>query len=180
MKRYSLFLALAVVLTISLFTLPAFSQEEKTPAEKAPATSTPASAVTETAPAKAPAVTETVPAKMPEMPPAPAPAKETAPMKDLSIYGEVKSVNPSASSMTVQYYDYDSDEEKSIDIVTDKDSKLENVANVGEIKQGDWIDATYAAKDSQNIAKSIIVEKEEMPAETEKAPAGTAAGSAEE
>lgn len=169
MKRYSLFLALAVVLTISLFTLPAFSQEEKTPAEKAPV-----------APAPAPAVTETVPAKMPEMPPAPAPAKETAPMKDLSIYGEVKSVNPSASSMTVQYYDYDSDEEKSIDIVTDKDTKLENVANVGEIKQGDWIDATYAAKDSQNIAKSIIVEKEEMPAETEKAPAGTAAGSAEE
>jgi len=169
MKRYSLFLALAVVLTISLFTLPAFSQEEKTPAEKAPV-----------APAPAPAVTETVPAKMPEMPPAPAPAKETAPMKDLSIYGEVKSVNPSASSMTVQYYDYDSDEEKSIDIVTDKDTKLENVANVGEIKQGDWIDATYTAKDSQNIAKSIIVEKEEMPAETEKAPTGDAAGSAEE
>jgi len=182
MRRYSLFLALAVVLIVSLFTLPAFSQEEKTPAVKAPAASAPAptaSAPAPTAPAPAPAVAETAPAKAPEMPPAPAPA--AAPMKELSIYGEVKTVNSPAGSMTVQYYDYDSDEEKSIDVIADKDTKFENVANVGEIKQGDWIDATYAAKDNQNIAKSIIVEKEEMPPETENAPTGTAAtGTAEE
>ena len=47
--------------------------------------------------------------------PAPAPAATPAPevvkVSELSIYGEVQNINMQASSMTVQYYDYDNDEE---------------------------------------------------------------------
>jgi len=96
--------------------------------------------------------------------PAAAPAKETeAPAKaeDLTIYGEVKSANQAAGSLTVQYYDYDSDEEKTAEIIANKDTKLEGAAAVGDIKQGDWVDVTYAAADGKNLAKSITVEKEE-------------------
>lgn len=90
--------------------------------------------------------------------------KEEAPQaaKDLSIYGEVQSVNAAANSIIVQYYDYDSDEEKTSDILADKDTKIENASGIADIKKGDWVDVTYVALDGKNTAKSIIVEKEEI------------------
>ena len=81
--------------------------------------------------------------------------------QEISIYGEVKAVNPAASSMTVQYYDYDSDEEKSIEITSDSSTKMENAAAIGDVKQGNWADVIYTVTNGKNIAKSIIVEKEE-------------------
>ena len=88
----------------------------------------------------------------------------TAPkeVKELSIYGEVKAVNKDISSISVQYYDYDTDEEKTADININKDTKLENASNASAIKQGDWVDATYSVVDGKNIAGSVIVEKEEV------------------
>ena len=101
-------------------------------------------------------------------------AKEEAPRpEEISIYGEVQSVNPSLNFTTVQYYDYDSDEEKTIEILSDKDTRIENAASLNDVKQGDWVDVTYSVSDGKNIAKSIMVEKEEeLPKETtpEKAP----------
>lgn len=86
--------------------------------------------------------------------------------EELSIYGEAQAVDASANSITVQYYDYDSDEEKTMDVVSSKDTKIENAASLGEIKKGDWIDVTYSVSEGKNVAKSIIVEKEEgLPAE---------------
>ena len=101
-------------------------------------------------------------------------AKEADQPEELSIYGEVQAVNQASNSLSVQYYDYDSDEEKTIEIALDKDTAIENAAKLDEIKQGDWVDVTYSVSGGKNIAKSIIVEKEEAPAEIlpEETPAG--------
>ncbi len=90
-------------------------------------------------------------------------AVQTAPAQsqEISIYGEVKNVNMAANSITIQYYDYDSDEEKSIDIMADAATKIENAKEIVDIKPGNWADVIYSVKDGKNLAKSIIVEKEE-------------------
>ena len=99
-----------------------------------------------------------------------APAATTAVQpQEISIYGEVKAVNPTTSSMAVQYYDYDSDEEKTVEITSDSNTKMENAATINDIKQGNWADVIYTVTNGKNIAKSIIVEKEEdAPAEMPK------------
>ena len=89
--------------------------------------------------------------------------------EEISIYGEIKAVNVAANSITVQYYDYDSDEEKSIEITSDSNTKMENATAITDIKQGNWADVIYTVANGKNIAKSIIVEKEEeAPAEMPK------------
>ncbi len=131
------------ILIIGLFAVPAYCQENQPPAANA----TQAAAE----PAVAPAVT----------------TEQAAQPQEISIYGEVKAVNAATSSLTVQYYDYDSDEEKSIDIAVDAGTKMENAATINDIKQGNWADVIYSVTNGKNVAKSIIVEKEEeAPAET--------------
>lgn len=96
-----------------------------------------------------------------------APAKDviTQPAADeLSIYGEVQAADAVAQTITVQYYDYDADEEKTMSISCDPATKFENAASVGDMKKGDWADVTYILKDGKSIAKSIVVEKEEVEA----------------
>ncbi len=102
--------------------------------------------------------------------------KETA--EEMSIYGEVQEVNTASGSLTVQYYDYDSDTEKAMELLSDKETKLENAASLGEIKKGDWVDVAYIVINGKNISRSIIVEKEEEFAVSEEEM--TAAGSDEE
>lgn len=149
MKYYRVLCLLAGILAIALLVNPVFAQDEQTAATTQ---QTAASAVAEKA----------------EQPMQP---------EEMSVYGEVQSTDQGANSVKLQYYDYDSDEEKVMDLVLDKDTKMENAAAVSDIKQGDWIDAVYITKDSKNIAKSIIVEKEEEEAPPTEAPA--AAGKAE-
>lgn len=143
-RQYS---AICVVLTVSVIALFAgsvFAQEEAN------------------APMPAQAAATQTPAK-----------EEAAKVQELSIYGEVQSINTQASSIAVQYYDYDNDEEKSIEIAVDKDSKLENVKAIDEIKKGDWVDVAYVVSGGKNMAKMVGVEKEEpageegVPAESE-------------
>lgn len=90
--------------------------------------------------------------------------------QDLSIYGEVKGVNPAATSLTVQYYDYDSDEEKTIEVIFDSNTKMENASVISDIKAGNWADVIYVVTDGKNVVKSIIIEREEdAPMEMPKA-----------
>jgi len=89
-------------------------------------------------------------------------AEEAAKPNELAIYGEVQAVNAQAASMTVQYYDYDSDEEKTLEVALDKDSRLENVKSIDEIKKGDWVDVTCTTASGRNIALDVIVEKEDL------------------
>ncbi len=156
MRRYVL-----LILLLGLFVLPAYCQDNQSPADQnqAPAVSATVQPTQATAPA-APATVEPTQA--------PAPEKVVQP-QEISIYGEVKSVNPAANSITIQYYDYDSDEEKSIDIMTNNNTKMENAAAVNDIKQGNWADVIYSIVDGKNVAKSIIVEKEEEAPEIPKA-----------
>ena len=142
MKRY----VLAIVF-VGLFVVQGYSQDNQSPSGQ----DTPQ--VATEAPALAPAASE-----------------KSAQPEEISIYGEIKAVNQAASSIMVQYYDYDSDQEKSIEITADTNTKIENVATINNIKQDNWADIIYAIINGKNIAKSIVVEKEEdTPAETPKA-----------
>ena len=96
---------------------------------------------------------------------------KTMAAEELSIYGEVQSVGAEGmGSLTVQYYDYDADDEKTIVVTLDANTKLENAGSIADIKKGDWADVAYSVVDGKNIAKSVIVEKEEeAPAEMPKA-----------
>lgn len=93
-------------------------------------------------------------------------AKETVqnaatPSGEISLYGEVKTVNSSAGSMAIQYYDYDSDSEMTAEIVLGAQSKVENVSGIKDIKEGDWVDVIYEKANGKNIAKIVRVEKDE-------------------
>ena len=160
MKRYYLGLMIAA-LAIALFAIPAFSEGDSKDTAAAPAESqVQAPAATEAATAQEPAV-ETAATEAAAS--SPAPIEEAPKPKELSIYGEVQSVDAASSSMSVQYYDYDSDEEKAADVVFNKDTKIDNAAALADIKKGDWADVTYEIMDGKNIAKSVMVEKEEEP-----------------
>ncbi len=140
MKKHLISL-IVISFALSIFSIPVFSQEAKQ--EQVPAAGAP---------------------------PIAAPAEEAPKINELSIYGEVQNINPQTSTIAIQYYDYDNDEEKTIEITVNKDSKLENVKATEEIKKGDWADITYVVADGKNMAKLVSVEKEE-PAQEENAPA---------
>ena len=101
------------------------------------------------------------------------PAEAAVKTNELSIYGEVQAVNIQAASMSVQYYDYDNDAEKIMEVSLDKDSKLENVKSIDGVKKGDWVDVTYTVTGGKNTARNVSVEKEEAAAE-DNAPMDTA------
>ena len=73
-------------------------------------------------------------------------------------------MNAAVSSIVVQYYDYDSDNEKSIEITAANNTKIEGVSTINDIRQGAWADINYTVVNGKNIAKSIAVEKEENAA----------------
>jgi len=81
--------------------------------------------------------------------------------QELSMYGEVKSVNAKANSISIQYYDYDSDSEMTAEITLNAQSKIENAASLNDIKEGDWLDLTYEKMEGKNVARIIRVEKDE-------------------
>ena len=103
--------------------------------------------------------------------PAPAPAPGAPQAKEIAIYGEVQAVDAAAGSIAIQYYDYDSDSEKTATVMVGKDAKIENAGALSDIKKGDWADVTYAVKDGNNAAKVITVEKEEAPTTEQASPA---------
>ena len=154
MKKY--FMCIVVIFAIITFlTIPAFSQGSQSPAKD------------DTASAQA---AQTPVAQAPQV----APVEAAVKTNELSIYGEVQAVNVQAASISVQYYDYDNDEEKTMEVSLDKDSKLENVKAINEVKKGDWVDVTYTTTGGKNTAKIVSVETEE-PAAEGNAPVDTAA-----
>lgn len=80
---------------------------------------------------------------------------------DIAVYGEIQQVNTDGSTFTVQYYDYDSDSEKTSDVFVVSETILENAKTLGEVRKGDWADVTYVVKDGKNLAKIVSIEKEE-------------------
>jgi len=84
---------------------------------------------------------------------------------EVAIYGEIKAVNAEQASISIQYYEYDADEERTIDILFSPDTKFENASGIKDVKPGDWADITYTKSDSKNLAKLITVEREEAEEE---------------
>ena len=159
MKKY--FVCMVVVSAIvALSAISAFSQGPEAPAKD----DTTGTQRTQTTAVQAP--------QAPQSPQA-APAEAAAKTNEISIYGEVQAVNVQAASISVQYYDYDNDEEKTLEVSLDKDSRLENVKAIGEVKKGDWVDVTYSVSGGKNTAKVVSVETEE-PATENNAPTETA------
>ncbi|MDP2928952.1 MAG: hypothetical protein Q8O01_02670 [Candidatus Omnitrophota bacterium] len=145
MRKY--FVSLAVIFAvIASSAISASSQTNQIPAKE------------DRSPAQ---ISKAAPAQTPQV----APAQEVVKAQELSIYGEVQTVNVQAASMAVQYYDYDNDEEKTLEVTLDKDSGLENVKTIGEIKKGDWVDVAYTVTGGKNIARNVSVETEEIGAE---------------
>jgi len=90
------------------------------------------------------------------------PTPEAGMPTDMSMYGEVRAVDTASGKFTVQYYDYDTDEEKTAEIEVSKETKYDGVSAFGDIKPNDWIDVIYAVIGGKFTAKSVIVEKEDM------------------
>lgn len=103
---------------------------------------------------------------------APAAAPQAAPKAE-SIYGEVLAVNETADSMNVQYYDYDTDEEKKVDVTVTADTKFKNSTGLKGIKAGDWVDVSLSAVEGgKRVARVVEVEKAEEMEEVPAAPQG--------
>ena len=80
---------------------------------------------------------------------------------EVSIYGEVKEIDAAEGRVLILYYDYDTDNDASAEIIIGEEAEIENVASLADIEEGDWVDVTYNVTDGRNMAALIIVEKEE-------------------
>ena len=149
MKKHRLIRLLTICLIVILFTMPVFSQQNPTP---------PASQDNNPASSSTSEQVSSVKAEIPQP-------------TEISIYGEVRSVDASTNSLAIKYYDYDSDQEKSVEIIVNMATKLENASSITDIKKGDWADIVYTVSDTKNIAKFMSIEKDEGSAGTSAAPA---------
>ena len=137
MEKHRSIRLLTICLIVILFTMPAFSQQNPTP---------PASQDNNPASSSTSEQVSSVKAEIPQP-------------TEISIYGEVQSVDASTNSLTIKYYDYDSDRENNVEITANMATKLENVSNLADIKKGDWADIIYIVNDAKNMAKSVSIEK---------------------
>jgi hypothetical protein len=83
------------------------------------------------------------------------------------VWGEVVTTDPQNKIVCVKYLDYESDQEKQIDISADDKTTYENLNSVDELKPKDTVSIDYISVDGKNIAKNISVEKPETPAAPE-------------
>jgi hypothetical protein len=72
-------------------------------------------------------------------------------------WGRVSSL--SSNQITVKEYDYESDEEVDVTYAIDPEVKIENVNSLEEITIGDSVGIDFVVRDSEKVAKVIIVEK---------------------
>lgn len=82
-----------------------------------------------------------------------------------SLYGEIQKVDLSSNSVRVQYYDYDSNKDRVIDIIIGSKTEKTDFAKIDDLSENDWIDVTYShgVKSGKAIAKTVVVEKETKP-----------------
>jgi len=84
------------------------------------------------------------------------------------IWGEVTNIDPQNKMILVKYLDYETDQEKEINISVDDKTSYENIKSIDELKPKDTVSIDYiVGPDSKNIAKNISVEKPQTPQETQ-------------
>ncbi|MCX5711237.1 MAG: hypothetical protein NT060_04710 [Candidatus Omnitrophica bacterium] len=64
-------------------------------------------------------------------------------------------------TLTLKYLDYETDQEKDINLSVDEKTAYESVKSLDEIKIKNTLSVDYVAKDGFNIAKNISLEKGE-------------------
>ena len=77
----------------------------------------------------------------------------------------------SSNQIIVKEYDYESDEEVDVTYAVDPEVKIENANSLEEIAVGDSVGINFVVRNSEKVAKVIIVEKssyeeEHTPSET--------------
>ncbi|MCX5709475.1 MAG: hypothetical protein NT088_01935 [Candidatus Omnitrophica bacterium] len=82
----------------------------------------------------------------------------------LWVWGEVTAVDAVNKTLTLKYLDYETDQEKDINISVDDKTTYESVKSLDEIKIKNTLSVDYTAKDGINIAKNISLEKGEAAA----------------
>lgn len=79
------------------------------------------------------------------------------------LWGEVSSIDIQRNELLVQYLDYDTDQEKEVNISVDDKTTYENVDSLLDIKPHDAVSIDYVVfSDGKNVAKNISVEKPEV------------------
>lgn len=88
---------------------------------------------------------------------------ETAPAANPAdiqwLWGEVVSIDAGAKSLVVKYLDYDTDEEKTINISVTGETTFQEVKDFDGIKAQDTVSVEYEVKEGKNCAKDITVEQ---------------------
>jgi Cu/Ag efflux protein CusF len=75
------------------------------------------------------------------------------------IWGEVVSVDPSSSSITIKHLDYDTYEEVRTVLTFKEKTLFENVRDMAEIVVGDRVTADYRTQDGQNLVEMVVVDR---------------------
>jgi len=89
-------------------------------------------------------------------------AEEEGELETLWLWGEVVNLDPQNKIFLVKYLDYETDQEKEINIKTDDLTAYENSGSIDQIKPKDTLSIDYIVSASgENIAKNISVEKPE-------------------
>lgn len=92
---------------------------------------------------------------------------ETAPVVQseldmLWLWGEVIAVDPQNNTLLVKYLDYETDQEKELNINIDDKTTYENIKSLDEISPKDTVSIDYIlSPDGKNTAKNISIEKPE-------------------
>ena len=74
-------------------------------------------------------------------------------------WGKAVSVDANNNQINLKYLDYETDTEKEMSLIVDKDTRYEGVASLLDIKPQDTVSIDYIIKEGKNIAKQVNVEK---------------------
>jgi hypothetical protein len=160
--------ALSLLIILSSLDLPVLAQEATVSEQPAEAAQQP-ELVPEEAPALEESVVETEIASESEketVTEEEAQAEEGIPTQEVALEdtlwvgGEVIGVDSSAGTISVSYYDFESDELNDIDIVVTGQTEFEGVNSLSGIESGDYVDVDYVVSpEGKNVARLIAVEK---------------------
>lgn len=88
--------------------------------------------------------------------------EQAAELENQWLWGEIDSVDIQENEVMVRYLDYDTEQEKEINITVDEKTIYENVDSLLDIKPRDAVSVNYLIlPEGKNLAKNISVENPE-------------------
>ena len=87
-------------------------------------------------------------------------------------WGEVTSLDSQAKTLSLKYFDYETDQEKELVLAVDEKTAYENIKSFDEIKIKDTLSIDYTAgPENKNVAKNISLERPDALAPAPQHPA---------